>query len=209
VHRRQLVKIKLDKSKKLWYNSCTKKKTKSKQGKKQQEPKLLSKLISKLFSVEFKFYFYLFSALAGKGYMSHNEVDLSPVKVDVLEPAQPRRRGRPPKSLVQSKKKPGKVGRPVGDAGRIQEFKARLLSTSGTKVIDTVLRKALDDNDKDQVACLKMCMDRLLPTSLFEKDAKGQRNAVTINITGLGETKVEAVETIDAEIIDYNEIDDE
>jgi hypothetical protein len=40
-------------------------------------------------------------------------------------------------------------------------------------------------------------MDRLLPTSLFEKDAKGQRNAVTINITGLGETKVEAVETID------------
>jgi len=84
-----------------------------------------------------------------------------------------------------------------GDTGRIQEFKARLLSTTGTKVIDTVLRKALDDSDKDQVACLKMCMDRLLPVSLFEKDAKGQRNAVTINITGLGETKVEAVETID------------
>jgi hypothetical protein len=42
-------------------------------------------------------------------------------------------------------------------------------------------------------------MDRLLPVSLFEKDAKGQRNAVTINITGLGETKVEAVETIDME----------
>jgi hypothetical protein len=95
---------------------------------------------------------------------------------------------------VESKKKRNKVGRPVGDAGRIQEFKARLLSTTGTKVIDTVLRKALDDTDKDQVACLKMCLDRMLPTSLFEKDAKGQRNAVTINITGLGETKVEAVE---------------
>jgi len=151
----------------------------------------------------------LFSALAGKGYMSQDLQDLSPIKVDVLEPAPARRRGRPPKSLVQSKKRPGKVGRPVGDAGRIQEFKARLLSTSGTKVIDTVLRKALDDNDKDQVACLKMCMDRLLPTSLFEKDAKGQRNAVTINITGLGETKVEAVEEIEAEIIDYTEVEDE
>lgn len=146
--------------------------------------------------------------------MSQDDKDLSPIKVDVsnviaLAP-QTRRRGRPPKSLVQSKKRPGKVGRPVGDAGRIQEFKARLLSTSGTKVIDTVLRKALDDNDKDQVACLKMCMDRLLPTSLFEKDAKGQRNAVTINITGLGETKVEAVETIDEiEItdVDYEEKD--
>jgi hypothetical protein len=52
-------------------------------------------------------------------------------------------------------------------------------------------------------------MDRLLPTSLFEKDAKGQRNAVTINITGLGETKVEAVETIDAEIVDYEDVDNE
>jgi hypothetical protein len=52
-------------------------------------------------------------------------------------------------------------------------------------------------------------MDRLLPTSLFEKDAKGQRNAVTINITGLGETKVEAIEEIDAEIIDYTEVDNE
>ena len=133
---------------------------------------------------------------------------VSPNNVVVLAP-QTRRRGRPPKNLVESKKKPGKVGRPAGDAGRIQEFKARLLSTTGTKVIDTVLRKALDDNDKDQVACLKMCLDRMLPTSLFEKDAKGQRNAVTINITGLGETKVEAVETIEADIVDYTEVDDE
>jgi hypothetical protein len=52
-------------------------------------------------------------------------------------------------------------------------------------------------------------MDRLLPTSLFEKDAKGQRNAVTINITGLGETKVEAIEDIEAEIVDYQEVDNE
>ena len=133
---------------------------------------------------------------------------LSPNNVVVLAP-QTRRRGRPPKSVVESKKRPGKVGRPAGDAGRIQEFKARLLSTTGTKVIDTVLRKALDDNDKDQVACLKMCLDRMLPTSLFEKDAKGQRNAVTINITGLGETKVEAIEEIEAEIIDYTEVEDE
>ena len=145
--------------------------------------------------------------------MSQDDKDLSPLKVDVsnviaLAP-QTRRRGRPPKSIVESKKKPGKVGRPAGDAGRIQEFKARLLSTTGTKVIDTVLRKALDDNDKDQVACLKMCLDRMLPTSLFEKDAKGQRNAVTINITGLGETKVEAVETIEADIVDYTEVDNE
>ena len=123
--------------------------------------------------------------------------DLSPSLVVLSPTTAPRRRGRPPKSIVESKKKRGKVGRPAGDAQRIQEFKARLLSSSGTKIIDTVLRKAMDDNDKDQVACLKMCLDRMLPTSLFEKDAKGQRNAVTINITGLGEAKVEAVEEIE------------
>jgi hypothetical protein len=135
--------------------------------------------------------------------------DLSPITEVVSIPTVQPRRGRPPKSVVESKKKRNKVGRPVGDAGRIQEFKARLLSTTGTKVIDTVLRKALDDEDKDQVACLKMCLDRMLPTSLFEKDAKGQRNAVTINITGLGEAKVEAVEEIEAEIVDYTEVEDE
>lgn len=138
--------------------------------------------------------------------MSEEVKDLSLV---VSAPTVPRRRGRPPKSLVESKKKRGKVGRPAGDTARIQEFKARLLSSSGTKIIDTVIRKALDDNDKDQIAALKMCMDRLLPTSLFEKDAKGQRNAVTINITGLGETKVEAVEEVEAEIVDYQEVEDE
>lgn len=137
--------------------------------------------------------------------VSFKELVVSPPK----ETSTVRRRGRPPKALVESKKKPGKVGRPAGDAQRIQEFKARLLSSSGTKIIDTVIRKALDDEDKDQIAALKMCMDRLLPTSLFEKDAKGQRNAVTINITGLGETKVEAVQDIDAEIVDYQEVDNE
>jgi hypothetical protein len=142
----------------------------------------------------------LVSTYVGKGL----EVDLEDKENNSVVVSIPRR-GRPPKAVVEAKKKGnrGKVGRPLGDTGRIAEFKARLLSTTGTKVIDTVLRKALDDNDKDQVACLKMCMDRLLPVSLFEKDAKGQRNSVTINITGLGETKVEAVE--DVEIIDMFE----
>jgi len=37
-----------------------------------------------------------------------------------------------------------------------------------------------------QLVALKMCLDRTLPVSLFEKD-KSQRSAVTINITGLGQ----------------------
>jgi hypothetical protein len=117
------------------------------------------------------------------------------------------RRGRPPKALVESKKKPGKLGRPQGDTGRIQELKARLLATTGDKVINKIVSIAMDDTHSGQMAALKMCMDRVLPTSLFEKDAKGQRNAVTINITGIGDAKVEAAEIVDVEVTDveYND----
>lgn len=125
----------------------------------------------------------------------HTEVQVKP------------RRGRPPKSLVESKKKPGKLGRPQGDTGRIQELKARLLATTGDKVINKIVSIAMDDGHAGQMAALKMCMDRVLPTSLFEKDAKGQRNAVTINITGIGDAKVEAAEIVDVEVTDveYND----
>lgn len=137
---------------------------------------------------------------------NNNTVSIN-IKDPVLEPTKPRR-GRPPKALVESKKmgNRGKVGRPAGDAARIQEMKARLLSTTGNKVINKIVSIAMDDNHAGQMAALKMCMDRVLPTSLFEKDAKGQRNAVTINITGIGEAKVEAAEIIDNyEDVDYNE----
>ena len=76
-----------------------------------------------------------------------------------------RKRGRPRKTDVEAKKKRGVVGRPPGEAARIKELHARLLATSGETVIKTIIKKALDDEDKDQVACLKMCIDRVLPMS--------------------------------------------
>ena len=95
------------------------------------------------------------------------------------------RKGRPPKAAIEAKKHRGAVGRPAGDAARIQEFKARLLGTSGEKVINTILRKALDDTDKDQAAMLKMCIDRILPMSAFEAVKKESMPHISINITGL------------------------
>ena len=40
----------------------------------------------------------------------------------------------------------------------------------------------MDDNHPGQMAAMKMCLDRMLPLSMFEKDAKGRGSAVTINI---------------------------
>lgn len=113
---------------------------------------------------------------------------------DVVSPVViPVKRGRPRKADIEAKKKRSVRGRPPGEAARIKEFYARLLSTSGDKVVNTVLRKALDDNDKDQVACLKMCIDRLLPMSYFEKEKGSGRNAVNITISGIGgSTTIEA-----------------
>lgn len=99
-----------------------------------------------------------------------------------------KRRGRPTKAEIEANKKgkigKGKVGRPPGTAARIEEFKARLLSTSGEKVIDKIFEIALDDEHQGQVACLKMCMDRLLPISHFDKEKNPDvRPSVSINIS--------------------------
>ena len=115
------------------------------------------------------------------------------------------KRGRPTKALIESKKRPGKVGRPQGDTGRIQELKARLLSTTGDKVINKIVSIAMNDEHQGQMAALKMCLDRMLPLSLFEKDAKRGSNAITINITGVGDTTI-VPETIDMEPDDGNDV---
>ena len=115
------------------------------------------------------------------------------------------KRGRPTKALIESKKRPGKIGRPQGDTGRIQELKARLLSTTGDKVINKIVSIAMNDEHQGQMAALKMCLDRMLPLSLFEKDAKRGSNAITINITGVGDTTI-VPETIDMEPDDGNDV---
>lgn len=127
-----------------------------------------------------------------------------------MEPTVPAvvvKRGRPTKAAIEAAKKPGKgkVGRPKDDRGRILELKARLMATSGNKVIDKIISIALEDGNPGQMAALKMCIDRQLPLSLFEKDAKRGANAITINITGVG--GVEAEQTIDADDIDYEDQD--
>jgi hypothetical protein len=128
---------------------------------------------------------------------------------DVVEETTPKKRGRPKKSLVESKKagQRGKIGRPKGDASAINEFKARLLaSPKSRKVLDSILNAALDDDHKNQAAAWKLLMDRMLPISYFDKDKEnGGRPSVSITISGIGDAKVTENDIIDAEIIEDNE----
>ena len=132
-----------------------------------------------------------------------NTNPLSDTKSSPKEVAEKPKRGRPRKADIIAKKARAVVGRPPGEAARIKEFYARLLSTSGDKVIETVLRKAMDDTDKDQVACLKMCMDRLLPVSYFEKEKLAGNKGIVINIQGLNDPVVSGEEnTIEVEDVE-------
>ena len=123
-------------------------------------------------------------------------------------PVPPKKRGRPRKSLVDSKTtgKRGKVGRPKGDAGIINEYKARMLaSPKSEKVLETIFNAALDDDHKHQSAAWKLVMDRILPVGAFEKDVvkDSGRNAIQINITGVGTAEVTTPDDIiEGEVVD-------
>lgn len=146
------------------------------------------------------------------------EVFLSPPEGDVGSPplAKKRGKGRPPKNEVQALKKGaignGKRGRPVGTAGRIEEFKARLLATGGDRIIDKIVQIAMDDEHSGQIAALKMCMDRLLPMSYFDKKDGSSRGNIQITIsTANGDNTVigSSDNTIDQQFedVDYKEED--
>ena len=104
-----------------------------------------------------------------------------------------RGKGRPPKSDLQAVKNrtKNKVGRPVGDAGRLQEFKERLLATGGTRILDKMIQIALDDEHPGQMAAIKLAMDRILPASVFDTaKSGGSMPQISINISGLNSPMV-------------------
>ena len=118
-----------------------------------------------------------------------------------------RGRGRPRKSEIAAVKpgNKGQVGRPKGDAAIINEYKARMLaSPKSKKVLETIFDAALDNEHKNQAAAWKLIMDRMLPVGAFEKDVvkDAGRNAIQINITGVGTVDVSDNEVIEGEIVD-------
>ena len=75
---------------------------------------------------------------------------------------------------------------PKTDHQRLKELKELMIRSGGKDVAQKVIEIALNDDHPHQLVALKMCLDRTLPVSMFEKD-KSQRSAVSITITGLGD----------------------
>jgi hypothetical protein len=79
-----------------------------------------------------------------------------------------------------------KIGRPVGQAARIEEFKAFLMGDNGPALMSKLVVIALNDNHPGQMSALKMCVDRVLPLSHFDKAVNGNQSpTISINISGL------------------------
>ena len=94
-------------------------------------------------------------------------------------------------------KTPVKRGRPAGMRARQLELKQTLLEHPDVpKVIETVIRTALDDNHKNQTAAQKILMDRMLPISTFEK-AVDSREKINIVINTIRPEK----EPVEGEVI--------
>ena len=95
-------------------------------------------------------------------------------------------------------------GRPLGEKAVMESYRQRLLnSPKSEKVIAKVFEVALDNDHKHQAACMKLIMDRVLPTSGFSEVASGgqARPSVNITISGIGSPLVsnEPEEAIEAE----------
>jgi hypothetical protein len=116
---------------------------------------------------------------------------------ETLDQATSPKRGRPKGSgkMTIQKYAANPPSLPKTDYQRIKELRELMIHSGGKDVAQKVIQIALNDEHPGQMAALKMCLDRTLPVSMFEKD-KHQRSAVTINITGLGQepTVLEAID---------------
>jgi len=88
--------------------------------------------------------------------------------------------------------KPGVIlnpkGRPKGSVNKFTALSRELMSTKGPEIVKKVIDMALEGDR----TCLKMCMDRILPTTkaveLRSQEGKGN---VIINVGGLAEKVIE------------------
>jgi hypothetical protein len=74
---------------------------------------------------------------------------------------------------------------PLPASRQLIDLRKILLNEKGSDVVKKVIDIALNDEHPVQGAALKMCFDRLLPISEFEKNSGGSRPVVTINISGM------------------------
>lgn len=114
-----------------------------------------------------------------------------------------RRTGRPTAEEDRAEMK-ALIEKPVNHRKEAIKLFEQVISANADKVFKKLLQKASDDDDKDQMAALKLIADRLAPlTSFTEQGVGGSNNGkVVINIAGLN-----ANATVEGRVIDAEDVD--
>ncbi len=100
-------------------------------------------------------------------------------------------------------------GRPKGSVNKYTALSRELMSTKGPEIVEKVIEMALEGDR----TCLKMCMDRILPTTkAVELKSSNDKGNVIINIGGLeekvvAEQKIAPLEYDDDVIIEDAKLD--
>ena len=83
-------------------------------------------------------------------------------------------------------------GRPKGSVNKYTALSRELMSTKGPEIVEKVIEMALEGDR----TCLKMCMDRILPTTKAVELRSGDsdKGNITINVGGLEAKVIEAEE---------------
>ena len=128
--------------------------------------------------------------------------------VDTLPEQLKKPRGRPKGSGAITLRKyadnPQALVLPKTEQQQVKELKDLLIKSAGANVVHKAVEIAMNDEHPAQMAAIKLCMDRMLPVSLFEKEGK-QRSAVNITISGIGGVVI-GDNPIDAEYIESKDV---
>ena len=103
------------------------------------------------------------------------------------------------KHLFQKGQSGNPAGRPKGALNKYTEISKELLSEKGPMIVQKVIEKALDGD----VACLKMCMDRIVPAhKAVEIKHENQDMAINIVVESIGQAASNALTNQGYEVID-------
>ena len=92
--------------------------------------------------------------------------------------------------------------KPINHKKQALKLFDQVISAKADTVFKKLLQKAMDDDDRDQMAALKLVTDRLAPITQFGEQSGGSgAGKVVINIAGLNSPTIEG-RVIDAEDVD-------
>jgi len=95
-------------------------------------------------------------------------------------------------------------GRPKGSLNKYTKLSRELMSSKGPEIVTKVIEMALEGDRH----CLKMCMDRIIPTSKAVEISHTLGEDSGINIIVEGVKKVEAIEAKEHQVIEGELLDD-